>query len=282
MHGAGNDYVYVDCTVEPVHHPEQFAVTVSNRHFGVGADGLVLICPSEVADFRMRMFNADGSESQMCGNASRCIGKYVYEKGLTRKEFISLETLAGIKYLTLSVKEGIVDVITVDMGVPELRPTKIPVQAKGDLFVNKAVAIDGRVFKLTCVSMGNPHAVIFVDDIEQIDIPYFGKMIENHPLFPEKTNVEFVQMTKDERFKTRVWERGTGETLACGTGACAVLVAAILNGYTKRQATISLTGGNLDVKWDETSNHLYLTGGATTVFEGEWLNPNCSLFTVHC
>ena len=270
MQGAGNDYVYVNCMVERVNNPEQLAITVSNRNFGIGSDGLVLICPSEVADFRMRMFNADGSESQMCGNASRCVGKYVYEKGLTSKECISLETLAGIKYLNLAVKDGKVETITVDMGIPELKPEKIPVKAAGDMFVNRDVDINGHVLKMTCVSMGNPHAVIFVEDMDEIDIPSVGKMIENHCLFPEKTNVEFVQALQDDRFKMRVWERGAGETLACGTGACAALVAAILSGCTKQQqATIQLRGGNLDIQWDAETKHVFMTGGAIMVFEGE-------------
>ena len=257
--------------VEHVENPEKLAVKVSNRNFGIGSDGLVLICPSEVADFRMRMFNSDGSEAQMCGNASRCVGKYVYEKGLTQKEFISLETLAGIKYLNLSVKDGKVGTITVDMGVPELKPEKIPIKAEGDLFVNREVEINGNIFNITGVSMGNPHAVIFVEDVDTIDLHHTGKMIENSPVFPEKTNVEFVQKIKDDQFKMRVWERGAGETLACGTGACAVLVAAILNGYTGNRATICLRGGNLDIKWDKESNHVYMTGDATMVFEGELL-----------
>ncbi len=272
MHGAGNDYVYVDCTVNMISNPEKLAVTVSNRNFGVGSDGLVLICPSEVADFRMRMFNSDGSEAQMCGNASRCIGKYVYEKGLTKKESISLETLAGIKHLDLLVKNGIVKTITVDMGIPELKPEKIPVKTESsNTFINNAVEIDGIIYRITCVSMGNPHAVIFVEDVEHTNVQLIGKMIENHPMFPEKTNVEFVEHLTEGNFKMRVWERGAGETLACGTGACATLVAAILNGYAGREAIVSLPGGDLKIRWDAASEHVYMTGNAKTVFEGELL-----------
>ena len=271
MHGAGNDYVYVDCTTQTIDNPPKLAIELSNRNFGVGSDGLVLICRSEIADFRMRIFNSDGSEAQMCGNASRCVGKYVYEKGLTRNRLISLETVAGIKYMTLAVKDGIVETVTVDMGIPELHPAKIPVKAEGEILVNQPIEINGTIFNITGVSMGNPHVVVFVENVEQIDLPYWGKMIENHPIFPEKTNVEFVRQTGKNLFKMRVWERGSGETLACGTGACAVLVAAILNGYTERRATICLPGGNLDIEWDAESNHVYMTGGATTVFEGKLL-----------
>lgn len=273
MHGAGNDYVYVDCTKGEIANPSELAVKVSDRHFGVGSDGLVLICPSGKADFRMRMFNSDGSEAQMCGNASRCIGKYVYDKGLTDKRTITLETLAGIKILDLTVGEdGRVSSVRVDMGAPELRPGLIPVEApgaKGERVVDYPLEIDGEIYRITCVSMGNPHAVIFVDDVEHLDLPRTGRAIELHEMFPQRINVEFVRREAADSLRMRVWERGAGETMACGTGACATLVAAALNGLSDRRATVHLLGGDLLIEWDPATDHVYMTGGATMVFEGD-------------
>ncbi|MDR1416587.1 MAG: diaminopimelate epimerase [Prevotellaceae bacterium] len=269
MHGAGNDYVYIDCTKGEVANPHELSKKVSDRHFGVGSDGLVLICKSDVADFRMRMFNADGSEAQMCGNAVRCIGKYVYDKGLTTKTSLTLETLAGVKHLTLFVNGGKVYKVTVDMGLPELLPAKIPVAVDGERAVGLPLEVDGKVFQMTCVSMGNPHAVTFVKDVKSFDVHHIGRLIECHALFPEKVNVEFVEPLSADELSMRVWERGSGETWACGTGACATLVAATLNNLSNGKATIHLLGGDLEVEWDKTSGHVYMTGGATTVFEGE-------------
>jgi diaminopimelate epimerase len=271
MHGAGNDYVYVDCTKGEIVNPSELSKKISDRHFGVGSDGLVLICQSDIADFRMRMFNADGSEAQMCGNATRCIGKYVFDKGLTTKTDLTLETLAGIKRLTLFADNGKVHKVTVDMGVPELHPAKIPVLTTGERVVAMPLEIDEKVLPITCVSMGNPHAVTFVKDVKSFDVHHFGKLVENHALFPEKVNVEFVEPLSAGELNMRVWERGSGETWACGTGACASLVAATLNNLSNGKATIHLLGGDLEVEWDKHTNHIYMTGGAETVFEGEYL-----------
>ena len=270
MHGAGNDYVYVDCTRHPLSCPEQWAKSISDRHFGVGSDGLVLILPSAVADFRMRMFNADGSEAQMCGNASRCVGKYVYDNGLTDKTEISLETKAGIKKLNLAISDGKVSSVCVDMGEPVLDPCRIPVALSAKDAVAVPIELCGTTYTMTCVSMGNPHAVIFVPSLGAIDVHALGPVAECHPLFPERCNIEFAEVLSPERIAMRVWERGAGETLACGTGACATLVAAVLNHLTKRKARLELLGGNLDIEWGD-DHHVYMTGGAVTVFKGEWL-----------
>ncbi len=270
MHGAGNDYVYIDCIDQSVECPEQLAVSMSDRHFGIGSDGLVLIMPSAVADFRMRMFNADGSEAQMCGNASRCVGKYVYDNGLTDKTDISLETKAGIKNLKLMVVDGKVVSVCVNMGEPELRPSFVPVSLPGERVVSMPVEVAGRVYKMTCVSMGNPHAVIFVPYLDEVDVCTVGPEIEHHKIFPEHCNVEFAEVLSSTEIRMRVWERGTGETWACGTGACATLVAAVLNNLTDKKARLKLLGGNLDIEWRD-DNHVYMTGEAVTVFKGEWL-----------
>jgi diaminopimelate epimerase len=274
MHGAGNDYVYVDCTKGgELAQLGELAQRVSDRHFGVGSDGLVLICASEVADFKMRMFNADGSEAQMCGNAARCVGKYVYDKGLTAKTAIRLETLSGIKPLALLVGSGAkVDKVTVDMGAPALSPDSLPVVAEGRQVVDAPYTFGGNTFRITCVSMGNPHAVIFVPDVSSFDVHRLGKLVENDKIFPERCNVEFVEVLSRRELKMRVWERGAGETWACGTGACATLVAAALNGRADKTATVHLLGGDLEVAWRESDNHVYMTGGAVTVFEGEYIN----------
>ena len=271
MHGLGNDYVYVNAFDETVADPAAMAVAVSRPHFGVGADGLVLIGPSAEADFAMRMFNADGSEGEMCGNAVRCIGKYVHDRGLTRKTEVRLSTLGGIKTLQLRLKDGSVDQVTVDMGEPAFSPASLPVEWPGERIVNQPLTIDGQTHHITCVSMGNPHAVIFVDDPKAIDVHGIGRQIENHPLFPRRTNVEFVRVRRRDLLEMRVWERGSGETLACGTGAAASRVAAVLNGLADRNAVVQLTGGDLQVTWDSRDNHVYQTGPASFVFDGVWL-----------
>jgi diaminopimelate epimerase len=269
MHGAGNDYVYIDCTKSEITNPGELSKKISDRHFGVGSDGLVLICKSDVADFGMRMFNADGSEAQMCGNATRCIGKYVYDKGLTTKTDLTLETLAGVKRLTLFADNGKVSRVKVDMGIPALRPAEIPVLADGERVVGLPLEVGGETFSITCISMGNPHAVIFVKDVKSFDVHRVGKLIENHAIFPEKVNVEFIELLPAGELRMRVWERGSGETWACGSGACASLAAATLNNLSQGKATVHLPGGDLEVEWDKTSSHIYMTGGAETVFEGE-------------
>lgn len=268
MHGAGNDYVYINCMNNIPANPNELAVRISNRHYGVGSDGLVLILPSEKCDFRMRMFNADGTEAEMCGNATRCIGKYVYDKRLTDKTEITLETNAGIKRLSLFVSEGKVSKVTVDMGEPILQARDIPVNADMEQVKGYPLDVDGRKIKVTCVSMGNPHAVVFVDTITDDDVFVTGRKLEVHPFFPQKTNVEFCKVISRDKLSMRVWERGTGETLACGTGACATLVAAVINGLCDRRAELQLLGGRLFIEWRD-DNHIYMTGPAVTVFEGE-------------
>ena len=270
MQGAGNDYVYINCFEEKIDDPHTLSKRISDRHFGVGSDGLVLIMPSDTCDFRMRMFNADGSEAQMCGNASRCVGKYVYDHGMTDKKEISLETKSGVKRLKLFVEKEKVSRVRVDMGIPRFEPALIPVSIEGDAVIDEPVVVGEEVFRITCVSMGNPHAVIFMPDITGDDLHRIGAMIEHHPLFPERTNVEFVQVISPQELKMRVWERGAGETLACGTGACASLVAAVANGFADRKATLRLLGGDLEIEWDSISGHLFMTGGAETVFDGDF------------
>ena len=256
MHGAGNDYIYVDTTKYPIESPEKLSVAWSTPHTGIGSDGLVLIGSSDKADFSMRIFNADGSEAKMCGNASRCIGKYLYEYGLTSKTAVTLDTLSGIKVLKLHVEDGKVDTVTVDMGTP----TDMQEQT---------VEANGQPFTGTTVSMGNPHLVIFVDDIKGIDLENIGPKLENHPLFPGRINVEFAQILEDGKIRMRVWERGSGITQACGTGACATAVAAALTGRAGRTSDIIMDGGTLTIEWDEKNGHVMMTGGAVRVFDGE-------------
>ncbi len=270
MHGAGNDYVYVNGFVETIEDPASLSIAVSDRHFGIGADGLVLILPSEKEDFRMRIFNADGSEAEMCGNASRCIAKYVFDHGMTDKTSITLETLSGQKRLDLHVENGKVSTVRVDMGEPILLPKLIPAHIDEERIVNFPIALDGKKVNITALSMGNPHVIIFVDNVNEIDLLKIGPKVEYHPLFPKRTNTEFLQIISPNQLKMRVWERGSGETLACGTGACAATVAAVLNGKAERKVTMELTGGTLFIEWSETDNHVYMTGPATTVFEGEY------------
>ncbi len=269
MQGLGNDYIYVDCTRETLENPSHIAKKVSDRHFGIGSDGLVLILPSQVADFRMRMFNSDGSESEMCGNAIRCVGKYVYDNGMTDKNLVNIETLAGIKVLTLTAQNGKVELVRVDMGEPILVPRDVPVASDKESFISEPVTIDGREFKVTAVSMGNPHAVSYIEDVDNFPLAQIGPKMETNSLFPRKVNAEFVQVIDRKNLKMRVWERGAGETLACGTGACAVLVSSVLNNLSDRAATIKLLGGDLLIEWSEKDNHVYMTGPAVKVFEGE-------------
>lgn len=269
MQGLGNDYVYVNCFEEKIENPSELAVKVSDRHFGIGSDGLILIRPSEVADFRMTMFNADGSESEMCGNGIRCVGKYVYDYGLTDKTEVSVETLAGIKYLKFLIKDGKVDMVTVNMGEPILKPELVPVVGEGDAVIDSPIEVDGKEYKMTCVSMGNPHSVVFVDDVDNFPLHEVGPLFEHHKAFPRRVNAEFCQVIDRNHAKMRVWERGTGETLACGTGTCATAVACILNGKTEDEVTITLLGGDLIIRWDREKNVIYMTGPARVVFDGE-------------
>ena len=271
MHGTGNDYIYVNGLVENIDNPAEFAIQYSDRHKGIGSDGLVMILVSDTCDFRMRMFNADGSESEMCGNASRCIGKYVYDKGLTNKTTLTLETLAGVKVLQLFIGvDQKVEKVTVDMGEPILDAALIPVTSDKNRVINEPLAFNSEIrYNITTVSMGNPHAVIFTTDILQLDLPKIGPVIENATIFPRRTNTEFIEVLTNNHVKMRVWERGSGETMACGTGACASVVAGVLNGLISRRTTVELLGGELTIEWKEEDNHVYLTGGATTVFEGE-------------
>ena len=269
MQGIGNDYVYVNCLEEPVDNPVSLARMVSDRHFGIGSDGLILIRPSAKADFFMEMFNADGSRSAMCGNGIRCVGKYVYDHGLTDKTEITVNTLAGVKHLSLGVEDGSVTMVTVDMGEPCLEAARIPVVADSSPVVAQPIEVAGRRFEMTCVSMGNPHAVVFVERTADFPVEEVGRPFEFHPAFPERVNAEFVEVLGRDEVNMRVWERGTGETLACGTGACASVVACILNGLTDDEVTLHLLGGDLRVRWDRDANRVFMTGPAATVFEGE-------------
>lgn len=268
MHGLGNDYVYIDAINQNIENESSLAQFVSNRHFGIGSDGLILICKSEVADFKMRMFNSDGSEAEMCGNGIRCVGKFVYDKGLTNKTTVKIETLAGIKTLILNTKDGKVETARVDMGEPILEAEKIPVISNENPVKNLILNAEGKNFKLTCVSMGNPHAITVVDNTENFDVEKYGKVLEVDKAFPKKANIEFAQIVDKHNIKMRVWERGAGETLACGTGACATAVSCYINGLTERKVKIELLGGNLEIEWNKEDNHVYMIGPATTVFEG--------------
>lgn len=269
MQGLGNDYVYIDCTENG--QPEDvvlLAQFVSDRHFGVGSDGLILIDNSDNADFKMRMFNQDGSESQMCGNGIRCVGKFVYDKGLTSKTHITVETKAGIKKLKLNVANGKVETVKVDMGIPILDPIKIPVIAKEEPVTNLKIQALDKQFVFTCVSVGNPHAITLVEDVDNFEVEKYGSILEKDNHFPEKANIEFVKIINEQTIQMRVWERGSGETMACGTGATAVAVACILNRLVKNEVTVKLLGGDLQINWDRKTNHVYMTGPAVTVFEG--------------
>lgn len=269
MQGIGNDYVYVNCLKEKVNNPCEVSRFISDRHFGIGSDGLILIKPSEIADFKMEMYNADGSQGEMCGNGIRCVAKYVYDYKLTNKTQITIETLAGIKELELTIKDGKAILIKVNMGSPTLKPSNIPVLAEGEKVVNEPIEVDGKEYRMTCVSMGNPHAVIFMNEIKSLNLEKIGPGFEKHVKFPKRINTEFVRVIDSQTIEMRVWERGSGETLACGTGACATTVASILNGYTKEKVTMKLLGGDLIIEWDKETNKVYMTGPAEIVFEGE-------------
>ncbi|MFI3175069.1 MAG: diaminopimelate epimerase [Bacillota bacterium] len=275
MEGCGNDYIYINCFEETVADPSALAIEMSDRHFGIGADGLVLICPSVVADVKMRMFNSDGSEGDVCGNATSCIAKYVYEKNIIKKDTIMLETNAGIRELNLLVHNEKVDRIMIDMGEPILDPKLIPVNMEGKEVVGQKIMAGKAPFLFTCLSMGNPHAITFVLDVgvSKEKFENFGRSIECNPLFPKRTNVEFVEIQNKENLNVRVWERGSGETLSCGTGACASVVAAVLNGYCEKgtQISVRLAGGTLKINWNKDDNHVYMTGFANFICEGEWL-----------
>lgn len=268
MHGIGNDYVYVNCFKETVEDPVQTAIQVSDRHFGIGSDGLILIKPSDVADGKMEMYNADGSQGAMCGNGIRCVAKYMYDYGITDKTSISVETKSGIKYLELTVKDEKVDTVRVNMGSPILEAAKIPVLSDQERVIAQPVEVGGKEWKITCVSMGNPHAVTYIDDVKNLEIEKIGPLFENHSIFPDRVNTEFVHVIDRHTVEMRVWERGSGETMACGTGACAVAVSSILNGLTEEEVTVKLLGGDLKIFWDREENKVYMTGSATTVFDG--------------
>ena len=269
MHGLGNDYVYMNAIHQHIEDESTLAQFVSNRNFGIGSDGLILICKSEKADFKMRMFNSDGSEAEMCGNGIRCVGKFVYDKGLTQKTEVTIETLAGIKTLQLNVKNGKVETVKVDMGEPILEPKEIPVISEEKPVKNLKLKAEDKEFVFTCVSMGNPHAITIVDNTKEFDVEKYGKVLEVNKAFPNKTNVEFIEIVDKNNIKMRVWERGAGETLACGTGACASVVACVLNNLTERNVNVELLGGKLEIEWNKNDNHVYMTGPAVTVFEGK-------------
>ena len=271
MHGLGNDYVYVNCLEEKIDNPSEVAKFVSDRHTGIGSDGLIMINPSKVADFEMEMYNADGSRGEMCGNGIRCVGKYVYDYGLIDKTSISVETLGGIKYLNFTVENGKVALVRVDMGTPILKPELIPIvmeDENAESVIDEPIMVDGKEYHMTGVSMGNPHDVVFWDGIDTMNIEAVGPKFENHERFPKRINTEFVEVLDRKTAKMRVWERGSGETQACGTGACAVAVACILNGFTDNKVTVKLLGGDLQIEWDREADKVYMTGPATTVFDG--------------
>jgi diaminopimelate epimerase len=272
MQGLGNDYVYVNGFKEEIDNPSELAVMISDRHFGIGSDGLILINPSEVADFEMEMYNADGSRGEMCGNGIRCVAKYVYDYCLTDKKQITVETLGGIKYLELFTEDEKVTHVKVNMGKPELQAKKIPILSNDEQMINTPVEVAGEVYKMTGVSMGNPHVVVYMEDLEHLDIEKIGPDFENHKIFPNRINTEFVKILDQKTIQMRVWERGSGETLACGTGACAAAVSSILNGYTSDEVTVKLLGGDLLIKWDKELDTVFMTGPAEIVFDGEWNN----------
>lgn len=272
MHGCGNDYIYINCFEEIVDHPKELSIRVSDRHFGIGSDGLILIRPSSVADFRMSMYNADGSEGKMCGNGIRCVAKYVYDNKMTDKTTITVETLSGVKTLDLNIKDGVVDTVKVDMGAPIIKSSDIPaISPDGeDTIINKKIDVAGKEYFVTCVSMGNPHCITFVDDTRSLKLTELGSYFEKHEMFPEQVNTEFVQIVSRNEINMRVWERGSGETWACGTGACASVVACILNNLTDDEVIVHLLGGDLKIKYDKNENTVFMTGPAVTVCTGEF------------
>lgn len=269
MQGIGNDYVYVNCFQETVEDPAKTARIVSDRHFGVGSDGLILIKPSEKADFEMDMYNADGSRGAMCGNGIRCVAKYVYDYGLTDQTRITVDTASGVKTLELQVENGKAVRVKVDMGAPILEPERIPVKSEKELVMDEPVSVGGAEYRMTCVSMGNPHCVVPVEDVDGLEIEKIGPLFENHPMFPDRVNTEFIRVLDRNTVQMRVWERGAGETWACGTGACAVAVACALNGWTEEKVLVKLRGGDLEIFWDRDKNTVFMTGPAAVVFEGE-------------
>ncbi len=271
MHGCGNDYIYVDGGAEKVPQDQKPEIVrrLSDRHFGIGGDGVIFINPSNEADFEMEMYNMDGSRAEMCGNGIRCVAKFVYDKGLTDKTSISVISCGKIKYLELSVQDGKVSTVKVNMGSPILNASDIPVISDSDQVIGERIETGDKLYEMTCVSMGNPHAVIFMDQVSELPMEEIGPLFENHVRFPKRINTEFVKVIDREHVEMRVWERGTGETLACGTGACAVTVACVLNGLTENAVTVKLLGGNLQIQWDREANLVYMTGPAETVFEGE-------------
>ena len=274
MQGLGNDYIYINNITNNIKEASELAKVMSDRHFGVGGDGIILIEKSDIADFKMKIFNKDGSEAEMCGNGIRCVGKFVYDKGLTNKTNISIETLAGIKKLRLNILYKKVKTVEVDMGEPILEASKIPMLSDACPVKNLKINVDGKGFIFTCVSMGNPHAITIINDVKNFNVEKYGKIIENNKLFPQKTNVEFIEIINRHNIKMRVWERGTGETLACGTGACASVVACNLNGLVDNKVDVELLGGKLEVTWNKEKDHVYMIGPAVTVFEGDWENNN--------
>lgn len=271
MHGCGNDYIYINGFEEHIEQTEKpdLARRFSDRHFGIGGDGVIFINPSKEADFEMEMYNADGSRAEMCGNGIRCVGKYVYDKGMTDKTDISVISFGKVRYLRLEVEDEKVSTVRVNMGAPELSADKIPVISENEQVIDENIEVNGQIYKMTCVSMGNPHAVVFVEDVSDLVLEEIGPLFENHKRFPRRINTEFVQVIDEKHVKMRVWERGTGETLACGTGCCATVVACVLNGLTSDQVTVELSGGELKIEWDRKENLIYMTGPAQTVFEGE-------------
>ncbi|MCH5274449.1 MAG: diaminopimelate epimerase [Lachnospiraceae bacterium] len=271
MQGCGNDYIYVDGSREQIKAEDKPEIVraLSDRHFGIGGDGVIFINPATEADFEMEMYNADGSRSEMCGNGIRCVAKYVYDKGLTNKQQLRIVSAGKVKELQLTVEDGKVILIKVNMGAPELTPEKIPVSVLGESAIDTPIEVQGVTYRMSCVSMGNPHAVVFLEDVEGLDIEKIGPAFENHPCFPNRVNTEFVKVLSRNTVRMRVWERGTGETLACGTGACATAVACILNGLTEERVKVQLTGGDLEIYWDREANLVYMTGPATHVFDGE-------------
>ena len=268
MHGLGNDYVCINCFRERVEDPPGFARTLCDRHYGIGADGLILICPSKVSDFKMEIYNSDGSVAGMCGNGIRCLGKYVYDYRLTGKETLSIETKSGIRNMYLHIQDGKACGAMVDMGVPRLNAHSIPILSEKDLVINEPIEVQEKNYRMTGISMGNPHAVIFLEEINGISLEETGRELEFHPRFPERANIEFCHVTARNRMEIRVWERGVGETLACGTGACAAVVASVLNDLTDEEVIVKLLGGELSVRWDRKVNHVFLEGPAVKVFDG--------------
>ncbi len=268
MHGCGNDYVYINGFEEHVENKSDLAIRLSDRHFGIGGDGVIFINPSANADFEMEMYNADGSRAEMCGNGIRCVAKYVFDKGLTDKTSLCIESCGEVKHIELMLEDGKVSMVKVNMGSPVLRANRIPILSEKEEVIQEEIEVDGMVFHMTAVSMGNPHVVMFVDDVENMDLEKIGPLFEHHPLFPNRVNAEFVKVIDRKNVKMRVWERGSGETLACGTGCCATAVACILNGLTEEQVTVKLLGGSLTIQWDREQNLIFMTGPATTVFEG--------------